>query len=642
MKKTVFSALVLFVVFMTAGTAIAQQEWQWGKRGQFPVKDIAVDNNGNTYVLWPVSEQANVDGHPIPGRGNTDMAVSSFSCNGTYRWTKVIGSTAPDAGLAIGTDSLGGLYILGNNGSSNSAVTYIDDDTVVSPTLKKIMLIKYDTSGNFKWLRMPEPQLSSVTNSGAFNLSVEPDGHTHIMALLEPGTYGGTFSAAFSSDKNIYALKYDKNGAFTGGLHFDITRSSSGISTYGFGLIYDPVSSHYYYGGTRLMPNEISFGSTSIPGNNFLACFSNTGNTLWVQKSNNNAIPTGFTGKPAVDNAGNVYVTGYSYNDFNGGAGDGFGSYNFNNSMGTYGFPVVVKFNATGAVQYATNASVNTDNAGKAVACVNGVLGAACEYGGGNFEWDSHSLSPNNQYVNNFLVRFNAANGTVMAIDTLNSGPGVNEYASVLTADRTGNFYMGGEFQGTLIVDGVTLVKQDGSSDGYIAKFGQGNCNCSGPVAAFSANATALHVTFTYTGATAQIDSVTWSFGDGQSASGLATSHTYAAAGTYNACATAFSNCGTSQHCQNITVTGGGTAIGSGAAFPKVLIYPNPAQNRLYLEGVPAGCRYELYNALGVRVQAGSLAAQPVIPMDKLPSGWYNLVLQDEAGRKAQWKIIRQ
>lgn len=93
MKKTVFSALVLFVVFMTAGTAIAQQEWQWGKRGQFPVKDIAVDNNGNTYVLWPVSEQANVDGHPIPGRGNTDMAVSSFSCNGTYRWTKVIGST---------------------------------------------------------------------------------------------------------------------------------------------------------------------------------------------------------------------------------------------------------------------------------------------------------------------------------------------------------------------------------------------------------------------------------------------------------------------------------------------------------------------------------------------------------------------
>lgn len=643
MKKTLFFVLILFNSFFLLSAVYAQQQWQWGKRAQNRTQEIAVDNKGNVYALWAIGSQANVDGHPIPSNGYTDIGITSFRCDGTYRWTKVIGTASPDGGFGLATDTLGGVYILGNIGSSDVNSIYVDDDATLPPTMKKLMLLKYDTAGNYLWQRMPEPEnITTVTPTAGFNLTVELDGKVHIMCVLSPGSYGGgAYTATFPDDKNIYALKYDKNGNFTGGLHFDATRpAAAGISTYGFNMMYDPVSTHYYWAGLRYDPYTISFGTTAVTGSNFLACFSNTGSVLWVQKSNNNAIATTLTGKPATDNAGNVYVTGTSYNDFNGGTGDGFGSYNFNNTMGVWGFPILVKFNASGTVLYATNASGNTDNAGKAVAFVNGVIGVAAEYAGGDFEWDGTSLGVNNQYYNDFLARFDAATGNLIDIDTLTSDAGVNEYVTTLTTDRKGNFYMGGEFSGNINIAGVTHTKQDGNTDGYIAKFGLANCNCTTPVSAFNRTGAGLTYNFSYTGS-AGVDSVVWSFGDGQSATGTTAAHTYTASGTYTVCATAYNSCGSNQSCSTLTATGVG--IGNLASFPDLKVYPNPARSILFISGLPEAADYQLYNSVGALVQSGTLPArQGSIEMENLADGWYTLRLKDKKGNSAQIKVILQ
>ena len=642
MKKTVSSIFIL-LTSISLPLAVQAQQWQWGKRAQNRTKEITVDKKGNTYVLWAIGSQANVDNHPIASNGSTDIGITSFRCDGTYRWTKVIGTASSDAGFGLSTDTLGGLYILGHIGSGNASSIYIDDDATLTPTMKKLMLIKYDTAGNFQWQRMPEPDnITTVTPTTGFNLTIEPNGNAHIMCILSPASYaGGAYTATFPDDKNIYALKYDKNGNFINGLHFDVTRPvGTGISSYGFNMMYDPVSTHYYWAGIRFDPNTISFGATAITGSNFLACFSNTGSVLWVQKSNNNAIATGLVGKPATDNVGNVYVTGYSYNDFGGGTGDGFGTYNFNNTMGVWGFPILVKFNSSGTVQYAVNASGNTDNAGRAVAFVNGVIGVAGEYAGGNFEWDGKSLGVNNQYYNDFLARFDAATGNIINIDTLYSGAGVDEYVTTLVTDRQGNFYMGGEFSGNITIAGVTHTKQDGNTDGYIAKFGSPNCNCSTPVSAFTRTGAGLTYNFSYTG-TAGVDSVKWSFGDGHSATGTTTAHTYSTSGTYTVCATAYNSCGSHQACSSLVT--GSVGIGNPEAFATLKIYPNPVRNILLLSGLQAETDYRLYNSVGIQVQSGVLPAeQASIEMKSLAAGWYTLHLQDKKGNATRIKVILQ
>ncbi|RKR80713.1 putative secreted protein (Por secretion system target) [Mucilaginibacter gracilis] len=75
------------------------------------------------------------------------------------------------------------------------------------------------------------------------------------------------------------------------------------------------------------------------------------------------------------------------------------------------------------------------------------------------------------------------------------------------------------------------------------------------PVSAFTFTGIGASRSFTYSGTTAGLDSVTWTFGDGGTATGLTASHTYVAPGAYTACATVHTNCGTNTHCNTIVIT---------------------------------------------------------------------------------------
>jgi hypothetical protein len=638
MKKQLYFIILLLICI---NPAQAQQQWQWGKSAQNQTREIAVDKNGNTYVLWAIGSQASVDGHPIASNGSTDIGISSFRCDGTYRWTKVIGTTSPDSGFGLATDTLGGLYILAHLGSGNTSSIYIDDDATLPPTMKKMMLLKYDTTGNFLWQRTPEADnIVTVTSTAGFNLTVEKNGTAHILCVLEAGVYGnGAFTATHSNDENIHALKYDKNGNFLGGLHFDVNRpAAAGISSYGFHMMYDPVSTHYYWNGIRYDPYSISFGGTSITGGNFFTCFSNTGNVLWVQKSNNNLIPTALTGRPTVDPSGNIYVTGYSYNDFNGGAGDGFGTYDFNNTYGPWAFPILVKFNSSGTVLYATNASGNTDNAARYVVYSNDTVALAGEYAGGNFEWDGISLGVNNQYYNDFVAKFDAATGNIIRIDTLYSGAGVDEYVTALATDHRGNFYLGGEFNGNITIAGTTYTKQDGFTDGYIAKLGFPDCsNCTTPSTAFTYTGTEPVYNFTYTGS-ANADSVVWSLGDGHSVTGLNFQHSYTSAGTYTVCATAYNSCGQDQFCQTVNVIGLG--LGSDTDLTYLEVYPNPTNGILSVKGISSQTTYKIHSSLGNQVQEGIMTSPGDINLKDLKPGCYLIDFQNGKGSIARIRVI--
>lgn len=118
MKKIFLLSLFIFI----SQYLYAQQGWQWGKRGGSSTQagtgvnetlhDIAADKNGNVYALsYVYNSSLNIDGIPVAGYGGTDIMVSSFSCDGTYRWHKLIGANSGDYGVAIRTDTMGGVTL---------------------------------------------------------------------------------------------------------------------------------------------------------------------------------------------------------------------------------------------------------------------------------------------------------------------------------------------------------------------------------------------------------------------------------------------------------------------------------------------------------------------------------------------------
>jgi PKD repeat protein len=74
------------------------------------------------------------------------------------------------------------------------------------------------------------------------------------------------------------------------------------------------------------------------------------------------------------------------------------------------------------------------------------------------------------------------------------------------------------------------------------------------PTSAFTISGTGASRSFTYTGTTAGLDSVTWTYGDAATGTGLTPGHTYAAPGIYNVCATAHTNCGIATMCHTVNI----------------------------------------------------------------------------------------
>lgn len=99
-----------------------------GPNGQYGF-DIALDSSNNIYV-------AGLDG-PNP---DFDLLLVKFNSSGSHEWNMTWGGTGNDQGFGVALDSGNGVYITGKTTSYGA----LNDDMVV---------VKYDTAGNWQWNR---------------------------------------------------------------------------------------------------------------------------------------------------------------------------------------------------------------------------------------------------------------------------------------------------------------------------------------------------------------------------------------------------------------------------------------------------------------------------------------------------------
>ena len=165
---------------------------------------------------------------------------------------------------------------------------------------------------------------------------------------------------------------------------------------------------------------------------------------------------------------------------------------NFNNSLAPAGFngftpqnpslqsfPALLKIDSDGNLIWGTNAEVEASSPLWVIASLGDGVSLSSSYNG--ITWGNFSFpGVNNKGPDLYHARFNMHTGTIISMDTLASSWGVAEYARAIAADRRGNVYIGGEFQGKIYAgnDTLTNIHSGGvGTDFFLVKSGQANCN---------------------------------------------------------------------------------------------------------------------------------------------------------------------
>jgi len=281
---------------------------------------IAVDGSGNVYVT----------GNVYGSGTDRDYATIKYYPNGDTAWARIYNGPGDDydEALAIAVDDLGNVYVTGGSYGSGTNFDYAT--------------IKYYPNGDTAWLRRYNGPADSLDVARAMVL----DGSGNV--YVTGSSYGS------GTDQDYATVKYDQSGnelwvrryngpADSSDAARAMTLDGSGDiyvtgSSYGSGTFSDWTTIKYYpdgdtawvrrYNGPEDSTDHAS--AIAVDGSGYIyvtgySCGSGTsydyatikyypnGDTAWVATYNGPADSFDVTSAIAVDDSGNVYVTGYSY-----------------------------------------------------------------------------------------------------------------------------------------------------------------------------------------------------------------------------------------------------------------------------------------------------------------------------------------
>lgn len=683
------TSTTITLLFLISWGVQAQHTWQWGKRGgsytthyngtpfREPVIDMATDPNGNVYIIANVGgEGLDVDGTTLNFHFSADYygyierykpggLLMSYDCNGTFRWSKLISGTYSGMTTRVETDTLGHVYVTAWVAPAIKDIwgteyrAHFDTDTIIpySPDPREYKqrnyFIQYDTLGTMKRFHSPQPD--NVHFSGAnytvrmVDFVADPNGKQHYFIYARDYEHNGfTYRPVLEGDtltRGEYILKYDVQGNYLGNIKLDMTLT--GLSVYPLKINHDPVRKAYYMSGWNGTPNNGNYqdslwiGGQLVNHQMFAAKFDNLGNKVWLKQGENQYGL--FEQRPEIDHQGNIYLFGSMSAVGNPAGTATFNGYTASNTIKTNSaFPVLIKMNADGNLIWGTNGNTNSGTKSQ-----NGVLnGDIIEFSDshGGIAWDNFSIPPEyNSGYDVYHARFDRHTGNILSLDTLASNWGFSEYSTAMTADRRGNVYIGGEFQGSMYVgsDTLTNIHSGGiGTDFFLVKSGQANCNCVLPEAAFSYSGTQRTVDFTYTG-TSGYDRLEWEFGDDtmQTTTGGTASHTFGGNIDYWVCVTAYNSCGYDTWCAWVDPNKLTVPELSKDSFT---FYPNPMVDELTVETTES-LFYTLFDLTGKTLKKGVFnLGKNTLDTTRLSEGLYMLQLKNNRGNTRVVRLVKE
>ncbi len=484
-------ALYFFLIFTTLAHA---QSFQWGKRGgatdaiptngaarQEEVYSIVTDSNKNIYILSAVGKNGlDIDGVDKTNFGDntslTDHVLASFACDGTYRWSKIIGGEGREIIQCIQIDSQDNIYVAGRFGGCGDT-TYpprIDSDVIIpqSPIDCRVnFLAKYNSSGVLQWLKRPQPAVSSIS-SLTNGFSVDAAGNSYWMIRIPPGTYAdGAFVNTATGD-TWHLFRYDSNGNFISATPIDLQTNSGGFFT-SLKFYRNPYNGYLYFTSQKSGNTDTAVvGGQNITHTVFIACFNNLGQFQWVREDSGTISNSIILYNLEFDSNNNIYLGGRML------------GLNSNTFLGftvptsnTPGFIMKVDPMAQNLIWSSYN---NKDAIQRGALAINGnEIGWAGICFAPDFTWGTQSLNvnPAGSGTEALLARFDRSNGNCLGLTKIPGNVGFDDAATALAVDASGDYIIGGGFGGTLSFTTNTITKTGSQSDFFVAKYSTSPCS---------------------------------------------------------------------------------------------------------------------------------------------------------------------
>ncbi len=632
----------IFLFLLLTTYSSFSQSWLWGRSGgsisyvigHEKAESMSVDADGNVYLMANVGNGMLKSGDvPLVSCGGTDGLITSFSCSGEYRWSKVIGGTSIDKINRIGVDAQDNVYAAGffergseiyfKNETGNELVLPASGQEEII-NQQTIYLVKYSQDGALQWMVMPQADnvtfMDSYTRTLSLDVQISPQGHAYWLLWLPGGTYANGAYTVTGEGQSIHVLEYDTEGQFVEGHQLDIQ-----VTVFPQMKFYrNHATGRFYIGGYFLDEGTAIFGGEVFDNNiMFLSAFDSEGGFLWNKLSDG---PISRLYDLCIDSENAVYITGVTD------ANETFAGHTMQNQgIGSF----IMKLTADGDFIWASAPSGQPVYAAFGIT-LNGNEVAITGLENG-LTWSDIVLpGVNDRGTDPYFARFDRNTGSVIAIEKVESNFNKDDRGTKIAADAFGNYYLGGGFTNLLYTGPDTLGNGGQNLDFFVAKFGVENCDCAITQPSFNFSEGDASYAFNYNGS--DYDSISWDFGDGETSTEEDPYHYFAQVGVQDVCVTTTNSCGSETYCMEVNAVMGK----EDTMLSYVKVYPNPVQDELTIASEEQ-LNYTLYSVLGSKVGQGTTSPDsPVIATNGLPSGIYLLKLTDAAGSEKIVKVIKE
>ena len=401
MKKHTFLTIIILLFSEFLYALPPQQRWAIGYNGPANGDDfssaIAIDNLGNVYVTGRSDDS---DAAP-------DYATIKYDPNGIQKWAARYNGSGSDFDWAhaIAVDNLSNVYVTGESWGGDTGYDYAT--------------IKYDSNGIQKWVeRYNEPGGNS--NDSAQAIALDNAGNVYVT---------GT-SIGIGTREDYATIKYDPNGNQEWVARYNGPGNSD---DYAQAIALDNSGNVYVTGGSDSNDAVPDYATIKYDPN---------GTQKWVARYNGPGNSDDAAQAIAVDSTGNVYITGNSWG---------------NNTGRDY---ATIKYDPNGTPKWVEryNGPGNSDDYAQAIALDN----AGNVYVTGNSDGSTNNDYATIKYDTNGLQKWTARY----------NGPGnPDDYAQAIALDIAGNVYVTGDSYGSTDNDYATIKYDPNGNQKWVERY---------------------------------------------------------------------------------------------------------------------------------------------------------------------------
>lgn len=593
------------------------------------VTHMCTDDNRNVYVTTTMGDDniqadtfymAHAFNPTCCGATPTPhIFIASYNPDGKIRWAKLLDAQYFSRSYGIAYDNRGNIYTIGYLFGNNKHLGY---DTVVTSDNLTCFIVKYDTSGKFKWVRFIGSDTKATRDAAAFQsaLAIDGQGFIHYYSLIKNGV---EITPSITSTTGTYDLKYDSSGNLISAIKMPmdtlgeirkIVFKANTQTAYSIVNVQFPAGAgdHYWYVAKYSPSDSVIWSDTT-----------NAGSAIdGIVFDDNNGIYLCATGPGLIYNGDTIPIKGYQLSAVI--KIDTMGRVKWHCAFDGY-------HGADNIVAYLTLLP-NQDIAGT------GVIAGTIKHGVDSI------TSPAKEGWNPVFVLLDSS-GHLKKLDQFD-GDAPYDFGTSITSDNIGNIYIGGWVGDSIFAKGISAYHSlGGETDFFVVKYGYNDgCTLSTePTPMFSVTGDSTHVpalmNFSYTGANTP-DSVRWEFGDGSISKALNPSHAYTDSGLIQVCLTVY-GCDSGTYCDYIT-TLKPTSVSNVKVFPNLEVYPNPVTDVLNIVNINKGTVIQLFDIVGCKVYE-TVATEDKLSIDthNLHGGAYILVLTNKEGQRESLRIVK-